>query len=59
MQHLTRLRDLLPEWMQTVGPYLLLEILLPGGTLLALVLFLYRRRGHGPRPLLKSFLGFP
>ena len=27
------------------GPYLLLEILLPGGTLLALLLFLYRRRG--------------
>ena len=27
-----------------LGPYLLLEILLPGGTLLALLLFLYRRR---------------
>ena len=26
-----------------LGPYLLLEILLPGGTLLALLLFLYRR----------------
>jgi len=26
-----------------LGPYLLLEILMPGGTLLALVLFLYRR----------------
>jgi hypothetical protein len=25
------------------GPYLVLEILLPGGTLLALLLFLYRR----------------
>lgn len=26
-----------------LGPYLLLEILLPGGTMLALLLFLYRR----------------
>jgi hypothetical protein len=25
------------------GPYLMLEILLPGGTLFALLLFLYRR----------------
>jgi hypothetical protein len=29
---------------QKVGPYLMLEILLPGGTLFALLLFLYRRR---------------
>ncbi len=29
---------------QTLGPYLMLEILLPGGTLLALLLFLYQRR---------------
>ena len=28
-----------------MGPYLLVEILLPGGSLLALALFLYRRRG--------------
>ena len=27
-----------------VGPYLLLEILLPGGSLWAFLLFLYRRR---------------
>ena len=27
-----------------VGPYLLVEIVLPGGSLLALALFLYRRR---------------
>jgi len=27
-----------------VGPYLLLEILMPGGTLLALLLALYRQR---------------
>ena len=27
-----------------LGPYLMLEIVLPGGTLFALALFLYRRR---------------
>lgn len=29
---------------QKVGPYLMLEILMPGGTLFALALFLYQRR---------------
>ncbi len=29
---------------QKAGPYLMLEMLLPGGTLLALLLFLYQRR---------------
>ena len=29
---------------QKAGPYLMLEMLLPGGTLLALLLFVYRRR---------------
>jgi hypothetical protein len=29
---------------QKAGPYLMLEMLLPGGPLLALLLFLYRRR---------------
>ncbi len=32
---------------QKAGPYLLLEILMPGGTLFALLLFLYRQR-QGP-----------
>jgi hypothetical protein len=32
---------------QSVGPYLVLEIVLPGGTLLALLLFLYQRRQLG------------
>jgi hypothetical protein len=35
---------------QNLGPYLILEILLPGGTLLALLLFLYRRRSEFQRP---------
>jgi hypothetical protein len=30
------------RWVRELGPYLLLELLLPGGTLLALTLFLYR-----------------
>jgi hypothetical protein len=32
---------------QKAGPYLLLEILLPGGTLFALLLFIYRSRASG------------
>ena len=28
---------------QNLGPYLMLELLMPGGTMLALLLFLYRR----------------
>ncbi len=35
--------------LQAVGPYAILELLLPGGTLLALLLWLYRRR-HQPVP---------
>lgn len=31
------------------GPYLALELLLPGGTLLAILLFLYQRRSAGDR----------
>ncbi|MBK7792219.1 MAG: hypothetical protein IPJ62_06715 [Betaproteobacteria bacterium] len=37
-----RLR-LVATLIQRAGPYLLLELLLPGGTLFALLLFLYRR----------------
>ena len=32
---------------QKAGPYIVLEMLLPGGTLFALLLFLYRRRQCG------------
>jgi hypothetical protein len=39
MQQIARIHALL----RTLGPYLVLEILMPGGTLLALLLFLYRR----------------
>jgi hypothetical protein len=35
---------------QKAGPYLLLELLLPGGTLVALLLYVYRRRRSGDDP---------
>ena len=42
---------------QKAGPYLLLEILLPGGTLFALLLFIYqRRRALGGAPAQRSFV---
>jgi hypothetical protein len=31
-----------------LGPYVMLELFLPGGTLLALLLFLYRRGSQDP-----------
>jgi len=34
-------------FLSKLGPYLLLEILLPGGTLIALLLFLYQRKQLG------------
>jgi hypothetical protein len=36
--------ELLRRLLSKVGPYLAMEIILPGGTLLALVLYLYRRQ---------------
>jgi hypothetical protein len=44
MQRVMSGSGILRRFGQSVGPYLMLEILLPGGTLLALLLFLYRRR---------------
>lgn len=31
------------RWGRAAGPYLIIEMLLPGGTLVALLLFLHRR----------------
>ncbi len=46
MKHLRNAGHML----QRAGPYLLLEILLPGGTLFALLLFLYQRsQGNAAR----------
>jgi hypothetical protein len=46
---------------QKAGPYLLLEILLPGGTLIAVLLFLYQRKqladGATDMPALVSAVG--
>jgi hypothetical protein len=44
MQRVISSFEILRRIGQNWGPYLMLEILLPGGTLLALLLFLYRRR---------------
>src|SRR5205823_3248312 len=44
MQSVLRSMGVMGEAARRVGPYLMLEMLLPGGTVLALLLFLYRRR---------------
>jgi hypothetical protein len=41
-------RRRLEQRIKAVGPYLLLELLMPGGTLLAGLLFLYRRSNGVP-----------
>jgi len=44
--------------LQRTGPYVLLELLLPGGTLFALLLYLYRRQAIGCTPVAApSFAG--
>ena len=43
MEVVTGIVGILRRWGQSLAPYLMLEILLPGGTLIALLLFLYRR----------------
>jgi hypothetical protein len=48
MQIVARILGVLRMWGQTLGPYLMLEILLPGGTMLALMLYAYRRRTLSP-----------
>src|ERR1700694_3219217 len=44
MQTVLSSLGILHRFGQKAGPYLMLEILLPGGTLLALLLLLYRHR---------------
>ena len=44
MTQMQRVIFILAAWARRVGPYLMLEILLPGGTLFALLLFLYQNR---------------
>jgi hypothetical protein len=45
MQMLIAGFELLRRLARTFGPYVMLEMLLPGGTLIALLLFIYRRGG--------------
>ena len=40
MMGLERLR----RWLRRIGPYVVMGIVLPGGPLVALLLYLYRRR---------------
>ena len=44
MEIVIALIEIVRRLMRDAGPYLLIEILLPGGSLLAVALFLYRRR---------------
>jgi hypothetical protein len=44
MRIVTTWLGLLRRFGQKAGPYLLLEMVMPGGTLLALLLFLYQRK---------------
>ena len=44
MQTVLSYFGILRRFGQKFGPYLMVEILLPGGSLLALLLFLYQRR---------------
>ena len=41
----------LRRWARKLGPYLMLEILLPGGTLFALLLLLYQSRKLSSGPV--------
>ena len=36
--------EVLRRWLPRIGPYIVLEVVLPGGTFLALSLYFYRRR---------------
>jgi len=36
--------EILRRWVPRIGPYIVAEVVLPGGTLVALSLYLYRRR---------------
>jgi hypothetical protein len=51
MQAAMSIFAMLRRWARVLGPYLILEIVLPGGTLLALLLFLYRSRSPALSPV--------
>lgn len=51
MQAAMSIFGMLRRRVRTLGPYFILEIVLPGGTLLALLLFLYRNRSPALSPV--------
>jgi len=54
MQRVIDFLETLRRFGQKLGPYVMLEILLPGGSFFALMLFLYQRRKAGramPQPV--------
>jgi len=52
------------QWVTKWGPYLMIELVMPGGTLLAVLLFLYQRRNgklgagqpEGPMAMMRALL---
>jgi hypothetical protein len=48
MELISALIEIVRRLARDAGPYLLVEILLPGGSLLAVALFVYRRRESFP-----------
>jgi hypothetical protein len=50
MQHVVDIAARLGRYGRQAGPYLMLEALLPGGSLFALALYLYRRARASRRP---------
>ena len=59
MRRLIDFLDTLRRFGQKLGPYLMIEILLPGGSLLALMLFLYQRRKAGVEGAVPRLIGTP
>ena len=51
--------ELLRRVLSRVGPYLAMEIVLPGGTLLALLLYLYRRQAGLKDPTVRMSIRHP
>ena len=43
MGTLSRACETVRRWIQCIGPYLVVEIVMPGGTLIVLLMFLHRR----------------
>jgi hypothetical protein len=43
--------EILRRLLARMGPYVLVELVLPGGTLLALLMYFYRRRTSGIRQI--------